>query len=77
MKNKTTQEIKFKQEFEKLTNLKLTGLVEISKADLWSIYLPIVKKLNKKYGNGITSPLCIMNQSGHNYIEYKTKYFKA
>jgi len=74
--NKKTLAKNFTTEYENLMNSKPVHMLEIpSKSTMF--YLNAVQKLNRKFGNGITSPLCIAGVSGKTYVEFKTDYFKG
>jgi len=73
---KTTQQIKFETEFKKLTGFEANSQVEIPDNEVFPVYIPIVRKLNKKFGNGITSPLCISGTQNKSFIEYNKVYFQ-
>jgi len=72
---KSTKQIKFETEFKKLTGFTAKPQVEILDKDVFPVYIPIVRKLNRKYGNGITSPLCISGTSDGSFIEYNKRFF--
>jgi len=73
---KSNKQIKFENEFKKLTGFTAKSMVEIPDEDVFPVYIPIVRNLNRKYGNGITSPLCISGTQNKSFIEYKTNFFK-